>query len=106
MTPAVQAAAIERDLRRILWVQAVRAFLYGFGTVVLGTSLAAGGLSDTQVELVFTAMLAGMALATIGVGVAGDRTGRRRLYAVLLVAMGVVGVVFALTDSFAILAVA
>ena len=30
-------------------VQAIRAALYGFGTVVLGTALAASGLSDTQV---------------------------------------------------------
>ena len=93
--------AVERDLRRILWVQAIRAALYGFGTVVLGTALAAGGLSDAQVGLVFTAMLAGMALATLGVGTYGDRVGRRRLYAWLLVAMGIVGAVFALTDSFA-----
>ena len=98
--------AVERDLRRILWVQAIRAALYGFGTVVLGTALAAGGLSDAQVGLVFTAMLAGMALATLGVGTYGDRVGRRRLYAWLLVAMGVVGVIFALTDSFVVLIVA
>jgi MFS family permease len=104
--PVRERPAIERDLRRILWVQAVRAFMYGFGTVVLGTSLASGGLSDARVALIFTAMLAGMALATVGVGVAGDRVGRRRLYATLLVAMGGVGVVFALTDSFAILVVA
>jgi MFS family permease len=97
---------IERDLRRILWVQAIRAFLYGFGTVVLGTALAAGGLSDSQVALIFTAMLAGMALATIGVGVRGDRIGRRRLYAGLLVGLGLVGTVFALTDSLPVLIVA
>ena len=83
-----QDSAIERDLRHILWVQAIRAALYGFGTVVLGTALADSGLSDTQVGLVFTAMLAGMALATVAVGALGDRIGRRRLYTVLLVALG------------------
>ncbi len=98
-------STVERDLRRILWVQAIRAFLYGFGTVVLGSALAAGGLTDTQVALVFTAMLAGMALATIGVGVGGDRVGRRRLYAILLVGMGLVGIVFALTDSLTVLVI-
>ncbi|MEP6973283.1 MAG: MFS transporter [Actinomycetota bacterium] len=98
-------ATIAQDLRRILSVQAIRAALYGFGTVVLGTSLADGGLSDARVGLVFTAMLAGMALATVGVGVAGDRIGRRRLYSILLVAFGIVGVVFALTDSFYVLIV-
>ena len=103
MTGEPQDAAIERDLRHILWVQAIRAALYGFGTVVLGTALADSGLSDTEVGLVFTAMLAGMALATVTVGVVGDRIGRRRLYTVLLIALGVVGAAFALTDSFVVL---
>ena len=101
MGPPVET--IERDLRRLLWVQAIRASLYGFATVVLATSLAASDLSDTQVGLVFTAMLVGMALATIGVGIFAERVGPRRLYAALLVAFGVVGTVFALTDSFVIL---
>ncbi len=103
MSGNAQEEAIEHDLRRILWVQAIRAALYGFGTVVLGTALADSGLSDTQVGLVFTAMLAGMALATVAVGVLGDRVGRRRLYTALLVAFGVVGAAFALTDSFVVL---
>jgi predicted MFS family arabinose efflux permease len=101
-----QQATIERDLRRILWVQAIRAALYGFGTVVLGTALAVGGLSDAQVGLVFTAMLAGMGLATVGVGFVGDRVGRRRAYAVLLVLLGITGTVFALTGSLAALVAA
>jgi MFS family permease len=96
--PSVEG--IERDLRRLLWVQAIRAALYGFATVALATSLATSDLSDVQVGLVFTAMLIGMALATIGVGVFAERVGRRRLDAVLLVAFGVVGAVFALTDEF------
>lgn len=99
-------AAIEGDLRRILWVQAIRAALYGFGTVVLGTALADGGLSDAQVGLVFTAMLAGMALATVGVGLVGDRIGRRRAYAALLGMLGITGTVFALTGSFGVLVAA
>jgi MFS family permease len=92
-------AAIERDLRRILGVQALRAFAYGFGTVILPTALLASGLSDGQVGLVFTAMLAGMAISAIGVGFLGDRVGRRRLYVGLFCVMGVAGTVFALTDS-------
>lgn len=92
-------ATIERDLRRILGVQALRAFAYGFGTVILPTALLAAGLSDGQVGLVFTAMLAGMAISAIGVGFLGDRVGRRRLYVGLFCVMGVAGTVFALTDS-------
>ena len=94
-----EVSSVRSDLRLILWVQALRAFVYGFGVVVLGTSLASSGLSDANVTLVFTAMLAGMAIASIVVGEVGDRLGRRRLYAILLALMGVSGVVFALTDS-------
>jgi MFS family permease len=97
---------IERDLVRILVVQALRAFGYGFGTVILGTALATEGHSDAQVGLVFTAMLAGMALAAVTVGIVGDRVGRRKLYGVLLVVMGVAGTVFALTSNLAALVVA
>ena len=43
------------DLRIILAVQALRAFTYGFASVVLGASLAQGGLSDFEVGLVFAA---------------------------------------------------
>jgi MFS family permease len=94
---------IERDLRLILGIQAVRAFLYGFGSVILGSSLAASGASDLQVGLVGGAILAGMALSAIVVGVAGDRIGRRRAYAGLLVVLGVVGLGYALTDRIWIL---
>lgn len=97
------SVGVERDLRSILAVQTLRAFAYGFASVILGTSLADSGLSDTQVGLVFTAMLAGNALVSIVVGVAGDRIGRRRLYALLLGLMGVAGSVYAFTDAFPVL---
>ena len=90
---------VERDLRRILGVQALRAFGYGFGTVILGSALSEEGLSDPQVGLVFTAMLLGMALSAFAVGLLGERVGRRRLYAALLLVMGVAGTVFALTSN-------
>ena len=95
---------MEADLRRILWIQALRAFGYGFGVVVLGTALAQSGFSSFQVGLVFTAMLAGMAIASIVVGFVGDRVGRRRLYAGFLALMGVVGVIFAFAGNAWVLA--
>lgn len=99
----MEQVSIERDLRLILGIQAVRAFLYGFGAVILGTSLAASGASDLRVGLVGAAILAGMALSAVVVGIAGDRVGRRRAYAVLLILLGVVGLGYALTDDIWIL---
>ncbi len=91
--------SVERDLRLILGVQAVRAFLYGFGAVILGSTLAASGASDLVVGIVGAAILAGMALAAIVVGIAGDSVGRRRTYAALLILLGLVGLGYALTDQ-------
>lgn len=99
-------APIDRDLRIVLAVQALRAFAYGFGSVILGSSLAGGGLSELEVGILFASMLAGSALASIAVGVAGERVGRRRAYTVLLVVMGLAGTAFALTDRFPVLVAA
>jgi len=89
------AGPVVRDLRILLVVQAVRAFAYGFASVVLGASLAGGGLSDLEVGFVFTAMLAGTAIASIAVGLVGDRVGRRRAYRALLLALGLAGAAYA-----------
>jgi MFS family permease len=90
---------VERDLRTILWIQALRAFLYGFGSVLIGATLAAHGAGTVAVGAVFTAMLAGMALSSIAVGLIGERLGRRRVYRLLLLVMGLAGTVYAITDA-------
>ena len=89
MDPTIQ---LEHDLRIILAIQSLRAFGYGFASVVLGAALADGGLSDSQVGLVFAAILAGNALVSIAIGLAGDRIGRRRAYVLLLLVMSAAGV--------------
>jgi len=99
----VATVNVESDLRIILWIQAIRAFLYGFGAVILGSVLAASGASALEVGLVGAAILAGMALSAIVVGIVGDRNGRRRTYGALLVILGVVGLGYALTDRIWIL---
>jgi MFS family permease len=96
----------QRDLRRIMGVQALRAFSYGFATVVLGISLAAEGWSDAQVGALFAAVLAGMALSALIVGAIGDRVGRRRIYVALLLLMVLTGAVFALSATPVVLALA
>ncbi|HEX5039833.1 MAG TPA: MFS transporter [Candidatus Limnocylindria bacterium] len=94
------------DVRLIFSVQAVRAFLYGFSSILVGASLAASGLSEATVGIVFTAMLLGMAISSIAVGRWGEAIGRRRTYIGLLVVMGIAGTVFALTGEVALLILA
>ncbi len=87
------------DARRILLVQALRAFAYGLGSVLIGVTLADLGFSGVQVGLVLGALVGGTALVSIALARSGDRIGRRRWYVRLLVVMGVAGTVFALTGS-------
>lgn len=92
------------DRNLILAAQALRAFAYGFGAVLLGTSLADRGWSTVRVGALLAFVLAGTILASLLVAARGDRIGRRRFYAVLYAALAVTGAVFASTDRFWVLA--
>lgn len=94
------------DVRLIFSVQAVRAFLYGFSSILIGSSLAASGIDSVAVGAIFTAMLLGMAVSSLVVGRFGEAVGRRRSYLSLLVVMGLAGTVFALTDFLPLLILA
>jgi MFS family permease len=85
------------DARRLLAVQALRAFAYGLGSVLIGVALARAGRSGAEVGLVLGALLAGTALVSLLLARYGDRVGRRRSYRLLLTVMGAAGTVFALT---------
>src|SRR5207302_4518921 len=86
---------VSPDARLILAAQAVRAFAYGLGAVLLGTTLEQRGLSSVGVGIVLAAVVAGTVTASVTVARWGDRFGRRRFYAWLYVALAVVGIVFA-----------
>jgi len=87
------------DSRRVLWAQALRAFAYGLGAVVLGGTLKARGFSSVEAGVVLAAVVAGTVVASLGVARFGDRLGRRRCYVGLYLALGVTGVAFALSDD-------
>jgi MFS family permease len=93
------------DVRAIFSIQAIRAFLYGFSSILIGASLAATGFDEVAVGAVFTAMLLGMAISSLAVGRWGEAIGRRRTYVALLATMGVAGAVFGLTGSLPLLIV-
>ncbi len=94
------------DARRILFVQAARAFAYGLGSVLIGVTLADLGFSGVQVGVVLGALVAGTALVSILLARFGDRVGRRRWYIGLLAVMAVAGTIFALTGSIWLLVLA
>lgn len=100
MVPARGAGhrRLSADARSILAVQALRAFAYGLGSVLIGATLARSGLSGTAVGGVLASLLAGAAIVSVLLARYGDRVGRRRCYRLLLVVMAAAGAVFALTS--------
>lgn len=87
------------DVRRVFGAQAARAYAYGLGAVLLGSTLDRHGFSSTEVGVVLAAVLAGTVLASVTVARFGERFGRRRCYIVLYAGLALTGAVFALADS-------
>src|SRR6266849_5641437 len=83
------------DVRRILAAQALRAFAYGFGAVLLGVTLRQRGYSAVLAGVVLTAVVAGTVVASLLLARYADRAGRRRCYVIMYLLLAVVGVVFA-----------
>src|SRR5437867_4134699 len=92
------------DVRRLVTGQALRAFVYGFGSVLLGASLKERGWTTGQVGALLTAIVAGTALMSLLVGTFGDRVGRRRFYGLLYLGLAGTGVAFGLSTSLWLLA--
>lgn len=70
-------------MRRLYLLQALRAFAYGFGSVVIGASLAREGVTGLEVGLILGSLLAGSALASLLLARKADRLGRRSVYLLL-----------------------
>ena len=92
---ALTGIRVPSDTRKILTAQALRAFAYGFGAVLLGSILAARGLGPLGVGIVLGSVLAGTVIAQLVVARFAEVWGRRRLYVTLYAALAIAGVVFA-----------
>src|SRR5436190_18071272 len=95
LRPRLQDSCVSRDATLLICGQGLRAAGYGFTAVVLGALLADRGYSHLQVAIVLTALIAGTAVASLGVGALADRLGRRRSYAGFFFAMAVAGALVA-----------
>jgi MFS family permease len=87
------------DVRLVLGAQAARAYAYGLGAVLLGSTLDRHGFSSTEVGIVLAAVLTGTVITSLALAAVGDTIGRRRAYIVLYVALGATGVVFAYSNA-------
>lgn len=83
--------------------QALRAFAYGFGALLLGKTLQRERFSSAQVGLVLGAIVAGTILATLAVARWSDALGRRRCYISLYFVLAAAGATFALSRNVVLL---
>ena len=97
---------LSADGKKLLVTRLLRTFAYGYLATVVGLYLDKLGFTPTQIGLVLTAAIAGSAVMTVFWAIVADRFGRRRTVATMALLMAVGGLVFALTDSFAMLVVA
>lgn len=96
---------LDRDVRRIIAAQGLRAFGYGFTAVFMGRMLAAHDVSTTKVGLLLAAVIAGSALSSLVFGRYSDRWGRRRSYGWLYVAIAVAGIIVAFDPPLWVIAI-
>ncbi|HSS11855.1 MAG TPA: hypothetical protein VLL25_18345, partial [Acidimicrobiales bacterium] len=79
------------DARRVIAAQALRAFAYGLGALLLGTSLSQRGFSSGRVGLVLASVVAGTIATSAAIAAWSERLGRRRCYVGLYVALAAAG---------------
>lgn len=98
--------SLSRDGWLLFVTCGVRAFAYGFLSVMLGLYLDTLGLSPTIIGWIFTAALAGSALMTLLITAFADSIGRKLLLIAGALLMAVAGTVFASSDNPMMLAIA
>jgi MFS family permease len=84
----------------------VRAFAYGFLSIVLAIYLKLIGLSDPIIGLILTATLVNSVLFSLLASFYADRIGRRRILVMYAALMSVSGVIFVSTDNYVVLIIA
>ena len=95
-----------KDGRLLFLTRGVRLFAYGFLSIVLVLYLTEIGLSDVQVGLLLALTLVGDTVISLLITTRADRIGRKRMLMLGGALMLFAGVVFALTNNFAIILVA
>src|SRR3712207_4314271 len=98
--------ALTPDGRLLIAARLVRLFAYGALSVVLVLYLAARGLTDGQIGLLFSLTLLGDVVVSLLITTLADRMGRRRMLLLGAVLVVAAGFVFALTDHLVVLTIA
>src|SRR5687768_993959 len=98
--------ALSRDGWILFGTRCVRLFAYGMISVVLVFYLAELGMSDSEIGMLLSLTLVGDIAVSLVITTRADRWGRRTMLIAGAILMAIGGIVFAATDSFAILLIA
>ena len=97
---------LSRDGWLLFGTRFARLFAYGLIAVVLVLYLAELGLNDGQIGMLLSLTLVGDIAVSLLITTRADRVGRRFMLVIGALLMAIGGIVFAMTDSFAILLLA
>jgi MFS family permease len=97
---------LTNDGRLIIAARIVRAFAYGFLSIVLAIYLKLIGLNDVVIGLILTATLINSVLFTLLASFYADRIGRRKMLIVYAALMSLSGAIFVATDNYVVLIIA
>ena len=97
---------LTNDGRLIIAARIVRAFAYGFLSIVLAIYLKLIGLNDLVIGLILTATLINSVLFTLLASFYADRIGRRNMLIVYATLMSISGAIFVATDNYVVLIIA
>jgi MFS family permease len=97
---------LTNDGRLIIAARIVRAFAYGFLSIVLAIYLKLIGLNDLVIGLILTGTLINSVLFTLLASFYADRIGRRKMLIVYAALMSLSGTIFVSTDNYVILIIA
>jgi MFS family permease len=97
---------LTNDGRLIIAARLVRAFAYGFLSIVLAIYLKLIGLSDPVIGLILTATLINSVLFTLLASFYADRIGRRKMLIMYAGLMSISGAIFVATDNYVVLIIA
>ena len=98
--------ALTADGKGLFATRIARLFAYGFLSVILVLFLKETGLRETQIGLLLTLTLIGDTVVSLLITTSADRFGRRRMLITGSLLMIFAGVLFAFTNSFALLLIA
>jgi MFS family permease len=97
---------ITTDGRLLLYARIIRAFSYGFLSIILAIYLKSLGLGDLLIGVIISVTLVNSILFTVFASIYADRIGRKKILIIYAALMAVSGAIFIATDNYVALIIA